>query len=248
MWVALCDDEERQLAETETLLKQYGDLRPDIPLNVVSFSSSVALLEHMRTKRVFDLYLLDMIMPGENGIELGEEIRELDEVGYIAYLTGSPDFAVDSYRVKAVDYLLKPIEKERLFQTLDQAADALRRKQWECITVKTREGLRRVPLSSLVYAELVGRCVHYHLSDGGEVEGMSLRRSFQDAMAPLLEYPQFILCAASFLVNLSFVEIVRPTGLQLTQGDKLPLSRALRAQVTNCWMDYHLKGGDSKWI
>lgn len=243
MRVALCDDEEQQLAQTEAVLAEYGALRSALPLTVTSFTSGITLLEHMRNKEGFDLYLLDMIMPGENGIELGEEIRALDQVGPIVYLTSSPDFAVDSYRVKAADYLLKPVKKDRLFRTLDETAAALARKQWEFVTIKTREGLRRVPLDFVVYAELVGRCVHYRLSDGTTVEGMSLRGAFQEAVAPLLTYPQFLLCAASFLVNLDFVEMVEQGGLRLVDGGRLPLSRALRAQVTNRWMDHHLKRG-----
>ena len=65
----------------------------------------------------FDIYLLDVIMPGQNGIELGLSIREFDQGGRIIYLTASSDFAVDSYRAKASDYLLKPLDKSRLFQS-----------------------------------------------------------------------------------------------------------------------------------
>lgn len=244
MRLALCDDEAQQLVQTEAFLAEYSAQRPDTPVTVTSFPSGTVLLEHLRSKGTFDLYLLDMLMPGENGIQLGMDIRALDEVGHIAYLTSSPDFAVDSYRVKAMDYLLKPLEKGRLFQVLDETAETLRRREQAYVTIKTREGLRRLSLVSVVYAELVGRCVHYHLSDGSTVEGMSLRGSFQDAVAPLLAYPPFVLCATSFIVNLAFVEMIEASGLRLTSGKIIPLSRPLRAEVTGRWMDYCLEGGD----
>ena len=85
--------------------------------------------------------------------------------------------------------------------------------------------------------------MHYHLADGSRIEGMSLRGSFQNAVKPLLDHRRFVLCATSFLVNLSFVEMIDASGLRLVGGKTLPLSRSLRTEVTNQWMDYYLSGG-----
>lgn len=210
---------------------------------MTGFASGITLLDHLRTKGTFDVYLLDVIMPGENGIELGLEIRELDQGGRIVYLTASPDFAVDSYQAKASDYLLKPLERDRLFRTLDRLVLDLERERRSYATIKTRDGFRRISLRSIVYGELAGRCVHYHLADGSVVAGMSLRGSFREAVSPLLAHRRFALCAASFLVNLSFVERVDSLSLRLEGGRVLPISRAFRGQLTGRWLDYHLEGG-----
>lgn len=232
-----------QLAQAEAFLREYRSLRPDLELNVTAFSSGAALLEHLRVKGTFDIYLLDVIMPGQNGIELGLSIREFDQGGRIVYLTTSPDFAVDSYRAKASDYLLKPLEQARLFQALDDITESMTRENQVFVTIKARDGLRRLPLHSIVYGELVGRCVQYNLSDGSMIEGMSLRGSFQDAVAPLLENCRFVLCATSFVVNLSFVEMIDSSGLRLVGGGILPVSRPLRGEVTSRWLDYYLERG-----
>lgn len=174
---------------------------------------------------------------------MGLRIREFDLGGRIIYLTASPDFAVDSYRTKASDYLLKPLDKNRLFSTLDGIIEDIMRERQDFVTIKTREGLRRFPLHRIVYGELVSRCVHYHLSDGSVIESMSLRGSFQDAVAPLLKDHRFILCAASFVVNLYFVESIDSSVLRLMGGGTLPVSRALRKEAISRWLDYHLEGG-----
>lgn len=244
MKIALCDDELSQRTQTETFLRDYCARRPDVQLTVASFSSGAALLEHLRLNGAFAVYLLDVIMPGENGIALGLSIRELDQAGHIIYLTASPDFAVDSYRTRASDYLLKPLERERLFQALDAVLARMSQEARDFVTIKTREGLQRLPLGDVVYGELVKRCVHYHLADGSVVEGMSLRSSFQEAVKPLLARRRFVLCASSFFVNLAFVERIEPTGLRLAGGGTLPLSRLFRADVTRQWMDYYLEGVD----
>lgn len=240
--IALCDDEIRQLQQVEALLEEYHSARPGGEWAVSSFSSGMSLLEHLQARGAFDVYLLDVIMPGIDGIELGVSIRELDQGGHIVYLTSSPDFAVDSYRARASDYLLKPVEEERLFQALDEIARRLDRERRDFVTVKTRDGFLRLPLGSIVCGELVRRCVHYHLSDGSMIEGISLRGSFQDAVKPLLEDSRFVLCAASFFANLSFVERIGSDGLQLADGRTLPLSRGLRTGVTGRWMDHYLGG------
>jgi len=241
--IALCDDEQEQLSLIDGMLRQYNVLHPELNLRVWAFSSGAALLEHMRISGAFDLYLLDVIMPGEDGIQLGLKIRESDQCGRIFYLTSSADYAVDSYLPKASCYLLKPVKKERLFTALDEEVESWAQNHRAFITVKTRNGLQRLSVYAIVYGELVGRCVQYHLSDGSIVTGMSLRTSFREAVSPLLNYPQFVLCAASFFVNLSFVEMVEPRGLRLRRGGVLPLSRTLRTEVTNQWLDYHLQGG-----
>lgn len=243
MRLALCDDEKSQLAQTEALLQRYQAQRLQTDWTVTTFSSSSALLEHICVRGTFDLYLLDVIMPGENGIELGLQIRKLDQGGRIVYLTASPDFAVDSYQAKASGYLLKPVEQARLFPLLDDLTESWQRERQSFITIKTRDGIQRLPIHTIVYGELVKRCVHYHLADGSRVEGMSLRGAFQTAVKPLLEHRRFVLCATSFLVNLSFVEMIDASGLRLVGGKTLPLSRSLRTDVTNQWMDYYLSGG-----
>lgn len=241
--ISICDDEIVQLAQAEAFLQEYSVLHPDMEMAVTAFSSGEALLEHLRVKGAFDIYLLDVIMPGRNGIELGLSIREVDEGGHIIYLTTSPDFALDSYRARASDYLLKPLNKDRLFQSLDGAINNLEKRRQTFAAIKTREGLRRVPLHCIVYGELVGGRIQYHLSDGSIMEGMSLRGAFQDAVESLLAHRRFVLCATSFFVNLSFVELIDASGLRLAGGKTLPISRPLRREVTRRWLDYHLEGG-----
>ena len=78
MNIALCDDESSQLKQTEELLRSYYTKYPNIDLTINAFSYGAPLLEHLRVKGVFDIYLLDMLMPEEHGIDLGIHIRHYD--------------------------------------------------------------------------------------------------------------------------------------------------------------------------
>ena len=243
--IAICDDEQEQLARSEALLQEYCKAHPELALRVDAFSSGAALLEHLRTNSSFDIYLLDILMPDENGIELGLKIRKTDQCGHIFYLTTSPDYAIDSYLTKASQYLLKPVKKELLFRALDDAVESWLREHQTFVTIKTRAGLQRIAIRTVVYGELVGHCVQYHLVNGAVLESMSVRTSFREAVAAFLEHERFVLCGTSFFVNLSFVDMVEPAGLKLVGGGTVPLSRPMRSEVTNRWLDYHLKGGNS---
>ena len=241
--IAICDDEQNQLVLTEALLRAYHELHPELDLRVDTFTSGAALLEHLRINGSFEIYLLDVLMPDSNGIDLGLKIRTVDQGGHILYLTTSPDYAIDSYLTKASRYLLKPIKKDVLFSALDDSIENWMREHQTFVTMKTRSGLQRLAIRRVVYGELVGHCVRYHLADGTVLESMSVRTSFREAVAAFLEHERFVLCATSFFVNLSFIDMIEPAGLKLVGGGTVPLSRPMRTEVTNRWLDYHLKGG-----
>lgn len=197
--IALCDDEPAQLELTKALLKEYRHTRPELDLRTTTFAAA-ALLEHLRVNGNFDLYFLDILMPGMNGIELGVKIRMIDSGGRILYLTTSTDYAIDSYRAKASGYLLKPVRKECLFPILDEAVENWLGSNQAYVTIKTRDGLQRCPIRAVVFSELVGRCVHYHLVDGSMLEGVSVHTSFREAVADLLSHDRFVLCSASLSI------------------------------------------------
>lgn len=241
--IALCDDESEQCALTGGLIRQYIAERPTLALRLSSFSSGEALLNQLENEGGFALYVLDVIMPMMSGIDLGVKLRNLGSDSPIIYLTTSSDYAVDSYLAQAFFYLLKPVEPARFFAVLDQAIALLEKRRAASIQVKTKDGLRRIPLDSLLYTELTGRSVRYYLSGGETVDGVTLRGTFSHEMEPLLADRRFVLCGSSFAVNLHYVTTVGKR--ELTVGGKLrvPLSRGLAAHVKQRWGDYWMEGG-----
>ncbi len=238
--IALCDDNRQQRGATGKLLLDYGAARPHLAVKVSVFSSGLEVLAAAEEAGDFDLYVLDVVMPGLSGIQLGMRLREVGSVSPIIYLTVSPEYAVDSYATRAFHYLMKPVQPETLFQVMDEAVAALEKKREACIAVKSREGLRRVRLDEILYAELAERVVRYHLSGGDRLDGMTVRGSFQEEVAPLLGDPSFFLCGASFAVNLFYVTAVEKGALLLDNGKRVPLSRGLAAKAKQRWSSYWL--------
>lgn len=117
MKIAICDDDLTELNRITAFLDEYSKTNR-LPLTCKTFCSSIELAS-TAMQESYDLYLLDILMPALNGIELAREIRNFDRAADLIFLTSSPEYAVDSYTVKASDYLLKPVQKKRFFAALD---------------------------------------------------------------------------------------------------------------------------------
>lgn len=187
----------------------------------------------------FDVYLLDILMPGLNGIDTGRKLRQQGDGGEIVYLTTSNDFAADSYEVRAFFYLLKPVEEKRFFQVLDDAAEKLKRRRSESIVVATADGPRRILLERIRYVERVGRCIRYHCTDGA-IDSQSIRIPFREMAAPLLADRRFCLCGASFVLNFQHVTGVQGQTALLDSGQTLVLPRTVAADFKKAWGSYWL--------
>ena len=238
--IAICDDEQCCVAQNMELLQAYLGEHPALDGQIRAFSTGEALLDHVEREGGFDLYLLDVIMPEFNGIQTGFRLRERGSGGEIIYLTSSTDHAVDSYAVRAFFYLLKPVERARLFSTLDAAIDKLERRRRKAVVVATRDGPRRILLDQILYAERVGRCVRYYCGDGA-VDSVSLRIPFREAVEPLLADPRFYLCGSSFAFNVQHITGVSAQAVLLDSGGSVAIPRAAVAALKQAWGNFWLE-------
>lgn len=238
--VAICDDNEKQLKTISALLAEYQALRPDVPMRMSRFSNGESLIAC--TKSVaFDLYILDVLMPGVNGIDVGLRLREMGAAGEIIYLSASRDFAVESYQAQAFFYLLKPVTSDQLFPVLDRVAVLLNRRRAEQILVHTPSGSERVMLQDILYVERVRRFMCYHCVGGKVVSSVSLRVSFHEAASSLLKHRCFLMCGASIVLNLRHVNAVEQGVAIMADATRVPIPRRLGAQIRRAWMDYWLE-------
>lgn len=112
--IAICDDSKQERQILAALFKRYQELHAT-PLQIHIFQNGFSLLDAIDQGKRFDITILDILMPGENGIEIARNIRASGTDTEIIFLTSSPEYAVDSYEVKAQNYLLKPITEEKFF-------------------------------------------------------------------------------------------------------------------------------------
>lgn len=182
----------------------------------------------------YDILLLDILMPGINGMQAAHEIRAFDAGVKIVFLTSSPEFAVESYAVKAYDYILKPVSRDKLFSILD-AVVAEEQKPLEGLTVKTRSGMARILFSRLAFVEIMNKKLYFHLTDGGVQEVTASLAAFEEE---LLARTEFVKVHRSYIVNLWQVGQLESKQLITHAGKTVPISRLLSGKVREAYMKH----------
>ena len=230
MYLAVCDDKKEELDAVLSMLDEWQG-RHEISLRRKAFQSASELLDAARRER-FTLYLLDVMMPGMDGLEAAREIRQFDDAAEIVFLSTSPGFAYESYGVRALNYLLKPVGREKLFALLDQVC-LREQKPRETLTLKTATTIIRVPYANISYVEVMGKHVYFHLV-GGDVR--EVVGSLKDFEAALLPRPEFMRIHRSYIVNMLQVEELSSNRLRTLQGEILPVSRLTYPQLQKDYM------------
>lgn len=214
--IAICDDDRNFLDQLKQLLVQWN---PEARVTV--FDDGDALIR-AHTAAPFDILLLDVVMPLVSGIDLASEIREQDKTVKIVFLTSSPEFAVDSYRVKASNYLLKPLDPQALYSCLNELSRELAEKE-HFLTVKSAYALHRIPLDTIEYVEAQNKHVLFSLTDGRVLTSTEPLYTHE----PLLTQKDgFYKCSRSYIVNMHRIVSYTAKEVRLRSGSRIPISRS----------------------
>lgn len=237
--IAICDDNLDELSNMVQLVDLYRRSR-NYSCEYASFDNGFELVSTLEKGKRFDVYCLDIIMPGFTGIEVAKEIRRLDKTAPILFFTSSPDFALESYAVRAINYVLKPISKEKLFYTFDEMLEQTQVEQAEqAIVVKSKKGLHRILISSLVFAEVIGRNVLYHLRSGKVIE---CAEPFASVCDSLLRYRCFVRPHRSFLVNMQYVDTIQNRQITLQTLSSIPIAQGKAREIKQQYLRYQMEG------
>lgn len=177
-------------------------------------------------------------MPVLNGIELAKEIRGFDKVSDIIFLTSSPEFAVESYTVKAANYLVKPIQKAAFFQALDDISEKRMEESGKSIIVKSSFGVHKIYLSGLIYVEAMNRKVIYYLKNG---EQITTAERFSSVCDMLMQNSEFILPHRSFLVNMNYIRSITTTDMHLQNNKIIPLAQRRVADIKKHYLAFQME-------
>lgn len=233
--IAICDDSKQERQILAALFKRYQELHAT-PLQIHIFQNGFSLLDAIDQGKRFDITILDILMPGENGIEIARNIRASGADTEIIFLTSSPEYAVDSYEVKAQNYLLKPITEEKFFASIDSILAELDEKDTASFIIYTTEKqYSRIRVSSLVYGEVTHRTITLHLADQTMISAVMTFTEFQDI---LKAYPDFIYPHRSYAVNMHYIQYVTKSDIILTDGQKIPLSRNNYMKISEQFLNF----------
>lgn len=243
--IAVCDNEEEQLERTLSMIGEYFMMDEENKVEITSFLSSHALAKQVERKKndngvggMFQIYILDVMMPDIDGITLGKIIRRVDTDAVIIYTTSYEEFAFEAFGVHALDYLKKPLQREKVIQTMQKALAMCKRPAKETFPIKIKSGIYSTEKEQIVYVENVSRSNAYHLSSGQTVTGLCNRGKFEDAIMDLLNSEGFIQVHKSYVVNMQYIKDLTNNSLVLDDGTEIPVSKKRKIQVKKDYLKY----------
>jgi two-component system, LytTR family, response regulator AlgR len=152
--VLLVDDELLARSRLRTLLADCTGPGANVLAEACNGPQAIAALEHT----TFDLVLLDVRMPGMDGVQLAQTIARMAQPPAVVFVTAHTEHAVQAFDVAAVDYLTKPVRLERLQQALQKVERLVQSKQLlsadpsgDTLIIQDRGRTERVPLAEVLY-------------------------------------------------------------------------------------------------
>lgn len=229
MKIAVCDDSRMDLEIITEFLKIYFS---DKMLDCLTeaYSSGDELLKAVKAGALFDAVFLDIYMEPILGIDAAKELRKMKYEGAIIFLTATDEFAVDSYDVRALGYLLKPHSYDKFCTVMDRFIETYKE---ETYRIKRRGGVISVPLSEIMYIESSNTKCILHRKDSSTY---NIYKKLDEIEAELKE-PRFLRCHQSYIVNMSYVESAEDQFM-LTNGDMVYIRHRDIKSIRQKYLDY----------
>lgn len=236
--IALCDDTAEDIEAVRSFAEQFAAEHTEFSLRLNVFASAAELLKAVEESGGFDLYILDVLMPGMTGIQLAERIRAEDENAEILFLTISREYAVDAFAVRASGYLLKPVSRTSFDEEVLRAVQKLTSEKSAAITIKTKDGLRRIRLHELVMIESFNHTRVLTMSDGSVLETSA---TLSELFEVLGGHKNFYMPHRAYIVNLDYSMGIKRFELLMFGNRSIPIPRRQYSIMQELFSNYFFK-------
>ncbi len=229
--LAVCDDERVFRSDLRKILGTELELC-GIDYHISEFTSGEELIAGLE-KADCQILFLDIEMKGIDGVEAARRLRETKRQMEIVFVTSYADFVFQGYEVRALNYILKPYEPEKIAAVLHTALEALDIEAEKYYVIDQRGGSIRVPLSSVKYFSSERRTVHAVTTER--------EYTFYEKLSDLeTELPDtFVRIHNRYLVHLKYLEAVRQ-NTAVVDGEELPVSRSCKSGLSIAFAKYML--------
>lgn len=228
--VVIVEDSPDEAEALRSHLERYADE------NHVRFSIQTmrSALEFITQSPKADLIFMDIDLPGFTGMELAELLRTYDKETPLIFVTNLAQYALNGYKVGALDYLVKPVSYTSLSTVMNRALAQLGRKRSESITVTCGESIRVVPIADISFIDVKNHYLSYHLLDHRSLVSRGTLTSLEKRLAN----SGFVRISKSCLVNMVNVKVVTTEALTLKNDEIVYISRSKRKEALRLIADY----------
>ena len=233
MTVAVVDDSPVVLTTMETLIGEYASAN-NTALSVELFTSPVSFLEGYKPY-MYSLVFLDIYMDELTGLETASELRSRDSNLVIVFLTSSDEFRPEAFRFHAFDYIMKPVERERVFGMLDDFFHIQHDTGTDSFSFSSGKVQYSLPVKDITTIQTSG-----HYLDITDINGNSYRTRmlFSEAMNILASTGVFLQLLRGVSANMDHISGFSDHTCIMSDGKRLPVSIRQSRELEEVWKNY----------
>ena len=222
MRIAVCDDNPKELERIKGCFCRIQGY----DLVCSYFDSTSTVMEILKTENSpYDLYILDIEMPGMNGLKLAKSIREKDSRALFVFLTSYTRYMKDVFDVVTFDFIEKPISDERLLQILERAATYLNITS-QHFSFGYRASRYSLKYDRILYIEKKGRQALIHTFEDVYKTNMTLEEIWKQ-----LNPKSFVHIHSSYIINLYNLDRKDNEIAIMRNGEKLHITKGYRREL-----------------
>ena len=232
--IAICDDEKAFRDEAERMLKLFM-AHKNVPFQADTFDVPSELIDTTEDGTIYDIYLLDIYMPGITGMSIATELRSRGVKSPVIFLTSSTDHALEAFGVDATHYLLKPYSKDHFYVAMEKAMQSITSHKDDSIVLKVDNEYRSIPVSKIIYCEAEDKYQRFYLEND---EKLLIRISGNELYKHLSEFDCIYRCGRAHIINLNHISRVTTDGVSFKNGAILKLPHTVLAGLRKAFFDY----------
>ncbi len=241
--IAIVEDDAVCFNELKSFFARYS-IETNCSIFVDWFETADAFLTTY-VNGAYQMVVMDIEMPGTDGMEAAKILRRKDEDILIFFVTNLSQYAVESYEVQAFNFMVKPIVYNNFYMKMNRAIQRLKNEAYTKVTVSVKENDKFVdkiiPISDIRYVEVYNHAITYHTTKGNFIaRGESMK-----TIDANLESRGFSMCDQSYLINLKYITAVDKDEVYLGD-DVIKISRRRRSEFLSAVAQYISYGRSTK--